>query len=150
MKQKHILLTILATMLLWALPIITQTSRAQENPKYDQLIEGYLQSCDNVSSTLGISQCFHKVYLALDRKLSQLWRQVLRRIDRDEFMPRRDKRIWKRRISVAQKAWLRFRKVECEDSLPNQFWGGTHASIAYEKCLIIKTLIRLKDLQEYL
>ncbi len=147
MTQFYALRGVMAAFFLFAATILPQVGRAQET-NYDRVIDGYFHDCKMAESNLEASRCLDAAYKAADKKLNEVWRKVLALIDKGEYMPEKVKQEWKRQIITGQRAWITFRDAECKGSVPKVYWGGTHASIAALECLVIKTVVRLKDLED--
>jgi uncharacterized protein YecT (DUF1311 family) len=92
--------------------------------------------CRNVATTVDVSNCFGIASKDADRKLNQVYAQVLSSLQAED----------QQNLRAAQRLWLQFRDATCraERSLYGQ---GTGATPAYLACLEEVTSQRTADLQ---
>lgn len=96
-------------------------------------------NCNLPQTQLEINRCSQLSYENADRKLNQVYKQLLPKL----ALPRQQKLI------AAQQAWIKFRDSSCEFER-SAFEGGSIAPSIYLNCLETVTKQRLQQLQEYL
>ncbi|MBW4616163.1 MAG: lysozyme inhibitor LprI family protein [Desmonostoc vinosum HA7617-LM4] len=96
-------------------------------------------NCNNAQTQLEINQCAQFSYQNADKKLNQVYQQVLPKLQAS----RRQKLI------IAQQTWIKFRNTSCEFER-SAYEGGSIAPTIYLNCLEKMTKQRTQQLQEYL
>lgn len=96
-------------------------------------------NCRNPQTQTEMNICAGRDYQNADRKLNQVYRQLLPKLQGT----RRQKLI------SAQQAWIRFRDASCTFER-TQAEGGTMEPMLYSGCLTKLTEVRTKELSEYL
>jgi uncharacterized protein YecT (DUF1311 family) len=96
-------------------------------------------NCNLPQTQLEINRCSQLSYENADKKLNQVYKQLLPKLER----PRRQKLI------AVQQAWIKFRDSNCEFE-QGAYEGGSIAPSVYLYCLERLTKQRTQQLQEYL
>jgi uncharacterized protein YecT (DUF1311 family) len=96
-------------------------------------------NCNLPQTQLEINRCSQLAYQNADKKLNQVYKQLLPKLER----PRQQKLI------AAQQAWIKFRDNSCEFERSG-YEGGSIAPSVYLNCLEKLTKQRTQQLQEYL
>nr|WP_242044813.1 lysozyme inhibitor LprI family protein [Anabaena azotica] len=96
-------------------------------------------NCNLPQTQLEINRCSQLSYESADKKLNQVYKQLLPKLER----PRQQKLI------AAQQAWIKFRDSSCEFER-SAYEGGSIAPSVYVICLERLTKQRTQQLQEYL
>jgi uncharacterized protein YecT (DUF1311 family) len=98
--------------------------------------DNYEKCLDKAVSTLKTRECLEIKYTDLDNQLNLAYTN-LQKLTNDEQ---------KKALKKSQRAWLNFRKAECD------FAGvyGTISQIIVGSCYITLTEARIKDLKEYI
>ena len=95
--------------------------------------------CNNAQTQLEINRCAQLSYQNADKKLNQVYQQLLPKLQRSR----------KQKLIAAQLAWIKFRDASCEFER-SQYEGGSIAPTIYFGCLEKTTIQRTQELQEYL
>jgi len=96
-------------------------------------------NCENPQDQLQINRCAGLSYERADKKLNQLYRQLLPKLS----SARRQKLI------TAQQAWVKFRDTSCEFE-ESAYEGGSIAPTIVAVCWEKLTLQRTQEIQAYL
>jgi uncharacterized protein YecT (DUF1311 family) len=96
-------------------------------------------NCNNPQTQSEMNICASIAYQNADRKLNQVYRQLLPRLSAAR----------KQKLITAQQAWIKFRDSSCEFER-SAYEGGSIAPMIYGFCLANVTEQRTKDLQRYL
>ena len=96
-------------------------------------------NCNNPQTQSEMNICASIAYQNADRKLNQVYRQLLPRLSAAR----------KQKLITAQQAWIKFRDSSCEFER-SAYEGGSLAPMIYGFCLANVTEQRTKDLQRYL
>jgi uncharacterized protein YecT (DUF1311 family) len=96
-------------------------------------------NCNNPQSQSEMTACAGIAYQNADRKLNQIYQQLLPKLSSSR----------RQQLVTAQQAWIRFRDTSCNFEA-SAFEGGTIAPMIYSSCLARLTEQRIKDLQNYL
>ncbi|TRU30012.1 MAG: lysozyme inhibitor LprI family protein [Microcystis aeruginosa Ma_QC_B_20070730_S2] len=96
-------------------------------------------NCNNPQTQSEMNICASIAYQNADRKLNQVYRQLLPRLSAAR----------KQKLITAQQAWIKFRDSSCEFER-SAYEGGSIAPMIYGFCLADVTEQRTKDLQRYL
>lgn len=95
--------------------------------------------CHNAQSTVEMKFCSQQSYAAADKRLNQVYRQVIANADKEQ----------RQLLVTAQKAWINFRDNNCNfESYFSR--GGTGYEIFRNECLERLTKQRTQDLETYL
>ncbi|MGA7674103.1 MAG: lysozyme inhibitor LprI family protein [Rhizomicrobium sp.] len=100
---------------------------------------------DNTDCAKAITQndmniCADKDYQAADKKLNDVYRQVMAALDDAGYQAK---------LKIAEKAWLQYRDTECTFEVA-QNEGGTIYPLVYSGCVTRLTDARTKELRAYL
>ncbi|HLP88001.1 MAG TPA: lysozyme inhibitor LprI family protein [Nostocaceae cyanobacterium] len=109
------------------------------NPASSTFMMAQKPNCSNPQTQADINQCAGLSYQNADKKLNQVYRQLLPKLPK----ARQNKLI------SAQQAWIKFRDASCEFER-SAFEGGSIAPSIYAGCLEKLTKQRTQQLQEYL
>ncbi|ELP54369.1 hypothetical protein O53_3187 [Microcystis aeruginosa TAIHU98] len=96
-------------------------------------------NCNNPQTQSEMNICASIAYQNADRKLNQVYRQLLPRLSAAR----------KQKLISAQQAWIKFRDSSCEFER-SAYEGGSLAPMIYGFCLANVTEQRTKDLRRYL
>lgn len=110
------------------------TSQAQTRPLTSQ----NTIKCNPAGTTVEMKKCAQDRYDAADKKLNQVYQQMLGKLTGEE----------KNRLVNAEKAWIAFRDRTCEFEAA-QALGGTLEGLLYMGCLERVTQERTTYLQNY-
>jgi uncharacterized protein YecT (DUF1311 family) len=95
-------------------------------------------NCANPTSNIEYKECAHRAYLASDRKLNQVYKQIISGLTGEE----------KQRLINAQLAWIKFRDTNCDFEVYRNR-GGTGYGGFLSNCLERMTNSRIKELQDW-
>jgi uncharacterized protein YecT (DUF1311 family) len=95
-------------------------------------------NCQNATTTVEINECARQEFETADKRLNQLYRQLLARL---QGSPKRQQLV------NAQLAWSRYRDAACNFE---RWDGGTGAGYSYTFCRARITRQRNADLESYL
>jgi len=110
-------------------------------PELDQL-------CSEQQSNVEYKGCLHRHYLAVDRELNRVWKKVIAAIRRNDYLERKDRKSWENLLREAQRNWVRFKDIDCNEAVGYEWFGGTGAGSAISLCLIRHTVLRTENLVE--
>lgn len=96
-------------------------------------------NCNNAQTQSDINQCAQLSYQNADKKLNQVYKQLLPKLSGSR----------KQKLITAQQAWIRFKDSSCEFERSG-YEGGSIAPTIYFGCLETATNQRTKQLQEYI
>ena len=129
----HHLLTVFTSILTFSsLVVPTQTIA-------DTMYLAQKLDCNNAQTQLEINRCAQLFYQNADKKLNQIYQQLLPKLERSR----------KQKLVAAQQAWIKFRDTSCEFERSG-YEGGSIAPTIYFSCLEKTTQQRTQQLQEYL
>lgn len=106
-------------------------------PADSQLAQGI--QCDENGTTAEMKACLERDYKIADRKLNQVYRQLIATVEGEE----------KRRLIEAERAWIKFRDASCKFEAAEAL-GGTLEGLLFTGCLTEMTRDRTADLEFYL
>jgi uncharacterized protein YecT (DUF1311 family) len=132
------LLTLLSIASLFAVGMATP-SIASPTSAATNLQLAQRPNCNNPQTQSEMNICASIAYQNADRKLNQVYRQLLPRLSAAR----------KQKLITAQQAWIKFRDSSCEFER-SAYEGGSIAPMIYGFCLANVTEQRTKDLQRYL
>jgi len=118
---------------------IATVTAARTNPEISTIHLAQQPNCNDPQTQTAMNICAGLSYQQVDRKLNQVYRQLLPTL----AASRRQKLI------TSQQIWIRFRDTSCAFER-SQFEGGTIASMIYSNCLSELTQQRTKQLEGYL
>src|SRR5262249_41607020 len=107
-------------------PVVHESFTPQECPK-------------DPESTVDIEACAEKKILAADAQINALAKPIFANLADDPA--RKD-------FIAAQKAWVAFRKADC-NSVSDKYEGGTAAGILAAQCQADRSTQRVKDLKSF-
>jgi uncharacterized protein YecT (DUF1311 family) len=112
-----------------AAALFAAPAMAQDDKKID---------CANAQVQFEMNICANRAYEAADKSLNEIYLKILASEDASG----------KNRLKAAQRAWLKFRDLECDfESAVNE--GGTMYPMVYSGCLQGLTEERTKQLRYY-
>ncbi|MDB9428432.1 lysozyme inhibitor LprI family protein [Microcystis aeruginosa CS-555/01A07] len=132
------LLTLLSIASLFAVGMATP-SIASPTSAATNLQLAQRPNCNNPQTQSEMNICASIAYQNADRKLNQVYRQLLPRLSAAR----------KQKLISAQQAWIKFRDSSCEFER-SAYEGGSLAPMIYGFCLANVTEQRTKDLRRYL
>jgi len=92
--------------------------------------------CAKITVTTDLASCLSKARASSDAELNSLYRDIRKRLDRDELTA----------LMKTQRLWIRYRDANC--SAERALYGkGTGAGPAYLACLEAMTRARTEELQ---
>jgi uncharacterized protein YecT (DUF1311 family) len=92
--------------------------------------------CAKITITTDLASCLSKARASSDAELNSLYRDIRKRLDRDELTA----------LTQTQRLWIQYRDANC--SAERALYGtGTGAAPAYLSCLEAMTRARTKELQ---
>lgn len=95
-------------------------------------------NCQNATSTPEINECARQEFEAADKRLNQLYRQLITRLQGSSK---------RQQLVNAQLAWIKYRDAACNFE---KWDGGTGEAYSYEFCRTRITRQRNADLESYL
>lgn len=96
-------------------------------------------NCSKATTTPELKFCSQQSYQAADKKLNQVYQQVISSLDSEP----------KQLLITAQQSWIKFRDNNCNFEVYN-YRGGTGYEIFRNGCLERLTKQRTRDLRDYL
>ncbi|BAZ30335.1 hypothetical protein NIES4074_27910 [Cylindrospermum sp. NIES-4074] len=114
-------------------------TKANTTPNNSEIHLAQRLNCNNAQTQREINQCADLSYRNADKKLNQVYRQLLPKLPKSR----------QQKLIAAQQAWLKFRDSNCEFER-SAFEGGSIAPSIYAGCLEAATKQRTQQLQEYL
>ncbi|MBW4451637.1 MAG: lysozyme inhibitor LprI family protein [Nostoc indistinguendum CM1-VF10] len=136
MRQLLLVLASMLTLSSLGVPTITIAGTTPDFPEI-RLVQKL--NCNNPQTQTAINQCAKLSYQNADKKLNQVYQQLLPTLERSR----------KQKLIAAQLAWIKFRDTNCEFER-SKYEGGSIASNIYSGCLENTTNLRTQELQEYL
>lgn len=128
---------ILTTTTLFSLVIASRTiGSATPDPAGVQVAQQ--PNCKNPQTQSAINACAGIEYQNAEKKMKQIYQQLLSKLPDDR----------KRRLLLAQDAWVSFRAANCEFER-SEVAGGTMAPSVYSGCMADLTQERTQRLQKY-
>jgi uncharacterized protein YecT (DUF1311 family) len=128
----HHLLTVFTSILTFS-SLVVPTQTIANTMYFAQKLD-----CNNARTQLEINRCAHLSYQNADKKLNQVYQQLLPKLERSR----------KQKLVAAQQAWIKFRDTSCEFERSG-YEGGSIAPTIYFGCLEKTTQQRTQQLQEY-
>jgi len=104
--------------------------------------------CSGQQTNVEFKDCLYRQYLAVDRELNQVWKQVIAAIRKSDYLEPKTRKAWEGRLREAQRNWVRFKEIDCNEAVGYEWWGGTGAGSAISFCLIRHTVLRTENLTE--
>jgi uncharacterized protein YecT (DUF1311 family) len=133
------LLLVLASMLTLSSLGVPSITIAGTTPDFPEIRLVQKLNCNNPQTQTAINQCAKLSYQNADKKLNQVYQQLLPTLERSR----------KQKLIASQLAWIKFRDTNCEFER-SKYEGGSIASSIYSGCLGNATRLRTQELQEYL
>jgi uncharacterized protein YecT (DUF1311 family) len=96
-------------------------------------------NCENPGSNVEYKECARRAYEAADRRLNQVYQQVLSRVRGEE----------RQKLIDAEETWIRFRDQHCDFQVYRNR-GGTGYGGFLSNCLEQTTSDRTAQLERYL
>ena len=121
-------------------PIITLAEDPNINP------EKYCSENNAVSEAMCLSYRADKA----DAELNRVYKELMKKITNNKFMPENIRKIYKKKQIKAQRLWVKFKEVECNEVSEYLVWGasGSGVSSAHWGCILYVTKQRTKNLKE--
>ncbi|WP_296945718.1 lysozyme inhibitor LprI family protein [uncultured Massilia sp.] len=98
--------------------------------------------CANASNTRAIEECAAREQKAVEAKLNTVYQDVMRRL------AGRDDAAVRRKLQSAQRAWIAFRKADC-DAVYEKWSGGTIRGTMFVGCMQRRAEQRIKELEDF-
>jgi uncharacterized protein YecT (DUF1311 family) len=95
-------------------------------------------NCDNAGSNVEYKECQHRAYAAADRKLNQVYQQIISRLSGAE----------KQKLINAQLTWIKFRDSNCDFEVYGSRRGSGYSGFL-SACLERMTDTRIKELADW-
>jgi uncharacterized protein YecT (DUF1311 family) len=95
-------------------------------------------NCANANSNVEYKECQHRAYAAADRRLNQVYQQIISRLTGVE----------KQKLINAQLAWIKFRDNNCDFETYGTMKGSGYSGFVSE-CLERMTNSRIKELENW-
>lgn len=125
---------LLPLLMIFSLPII---SHAVDENKLN---------CADAQTQYAMNKCAYLDYLVADKDLNEMYKRARdAMLELNEVLPG-DALPAEKSLLFAQRAWLRYRDLACENE-GYMFYGGTMASLIVSTCLERLTRRRIADLQ---
>ena len=121
--------------------VITPATAQTRLPQLDNL-------CSDRQTNVEFKDCLYRHYLAVDRELNRVWKKVIAAIRHNDYLKPNIRKDWEDRLREAQRNWVRFKDIDCNEAVGYEWWGGTGAGSAISFCLIRHTILRTEDLTE--
>ena len=106
------------------------------------------QLCSERETNVAYKACLRRYFIGVDRELNRVWKQVIAAIRRNDYLEPKLRKKWERRLREAQRNWVRFKEIDCNDAVGYEWWGGSGAGSAISFCLIRHTILRTENLKE--
>ena len=118
----------------------------------DSLEKALPKECD-ASADAGLYDCAAKAYQQADAELNAVWKKALAAIDQNNpdapaGLTAAQIGEWKNDLIAAQKAWVAFKDIDCNQARSFEYWGGSARSLAVLSCQYEYTIGRTNDLKE--
>lgn len=126
------LLAILAATALLLIPIIP-TAAVADNELAQEI------NCQNPTSNVEYKECAYRAYQAADRRLNQVYQQVISTLSGEE----------KQKLIDAEISWIKFRDLHCEFEVYKNRGGSGYGGFLSE-CLEQVTKERTAQLESFL
>jgi uncharacterized protein YecT (DUF1311 family) len=104
-------------------------------------------NCKTAVTTQEINECAQIELQAVEKKLNETYRRVLKSLDRPDEDLESYSQI-KKSLVEAQKSWVVFRQKDC-DALYTRHASGTIRTVMFIGCMQSHAEKRIKDLSEY-
>lgn len=99
----------------------------------------FAADCDKAETQLELNQCTSELYKEADKKLNQVYQEVLKRTSEKQT----------NLLKNSQNLWIKYRNIDCKfQSFKSQ--GGSVYPMVMISCLIQKTKDRTKELKAML
>ncbi len=99
--------------------------------------------CSNAQTQFQINNCTAVAFQKADDELNAVWAQVRQTFAKDGYGKRSKAELLK-----SQRAWIAYRKAECDGSVGQDWEGGTGRPMAVNLCGTELTKQRTKRLRE--
>ncbi len=98
------------------------------------------------------SAYYRNCYQLADKQLNQIYRRIVRYIKTEavtenKYLSTDDAKNWVHHFRNAQRAWIKFKEIECNQAAPYLMAGGSGAGDAAPACLAEITLLRSQKLK---
>jgi len=93
-------------------------------------------NCNNLNTQLEMNACAAKEYQSEDAKLNKYYKELIRKVGASE----------KQKLKATQRAWIKFRDLQCELEASN-YEGGSIQPLIRSSCLAQVTKQRNEDLR---
>ena len=103
--------------------------------------------CADAVSTVEIRECLNRQYTKADAELNVVWKKVMAHVADADYLPAKERKVWKEELLEAQRAWITFKEHDC-DAVGFEWFGGSGAGGAVLSCLIGHTTARTTSLSE--
>ncbi len=128
-NHKHKISASLATIIFLSTVLWAEVSSTAADPQ---------SNCANPTSNIEYKECAYRAYVASDKKLNQVYKQVS-----SMLVPKE-----KQHLIDAQLAWIKYRDSNCDFEI-YQSLGGTGYGGFLSNCLERMTNARTKELQNW-
>jgi uncharacterized protein YecT (DUF1311 family) len=112
-----------------------------------QVARAGASNCDG-ATTLEIGSCMKDQQAKNERELNVVYSRVMKLLSQPDTNEIQNAET-KRALVAAQRAWVTFRKQDC-DALYSYYSDGTIRSLKFQGCMISRTESRIKELKEFL
>lgn len=98
---------------------------------------GDIEKCENLSSQTALNSCSANALKASDQKINSVYSNFMKALNSKEKIQLRD----------AQRSWIQYKEKDCQfQSSPVE--KGSLYPFVHNSCLVEKTEIRIKELQD--
>ena len=104
--------------------------------------------CDNASSNVEMTHCGWQEFERADAELNDIYKDAISQIratGRDLPVGADE---WEKKLREAQRAWVAFRDLNCDELIAIEWGGGTGTSLATATCRTEMTNGRIQTLRE--
>lgn len=114
-----------------------------QQPAQEQALDA---ACAKTGSNAEYKDCLRGLYAEIDKELNRVWNLVMNKIASADYPESDKRRVWRRELTQAQRAWITFRDNDCEAVL-YEYWGGSGAGGFFTLCKIKHTRDRIDHLR---
>ena len=103
--------------------------------------------CQDEQSNLHMGTCMKAELKKADEILNKVYQKSIEAIKNSDI-PKVDKAKFLDSTRKAERYWVKFKETECRQSVPYDWYGGTHMGMAGLICEYEKTVQRAEELRK--
>lgn len=104
--------------------------------------------CENAISNVEMTYCGWQEFERADAELNEVYKDAIRHIKASGRDLPAGADAWEKKLREAQRAWVAFRDLNCDELLGIEWGGGTGTNLAIATCRTEMTNARIKTLRE--